>query len=756
VSLFAKGDEKNVEELIRRLPGIDVDAAGGIFFQGKSVEKVMVEGNDLLGQGYQLLTRNFDAKAVKRVDVLEHFQEERLLKGVEESDRVALNLTLQEDAQTLAGLLEGAYGYRHAYAGRVNLTYMATQQQWIALGNSNNMGENPLDMSEAWLQAKGLASMEAGQGAFFTQPGEGDLGLRWETSLGSMAAPLSGRRKRRNLSHLGGLLTSIRPTTSMQLKLNGFFMQEEDRYASQLLSRYDLPGEAFEQRQDGRQNIRTRTGAGRAALNWNVGTAAALRYEGGYAFTGDRTKALIMLDSAAHPQQRTGSYQITDHTLVYTQGVGAHGVVQSGLAYVREWEREHYEASYPSTPPFGSSNVGTVYQTPSRITDQVALRSVYLTPEYAGFKFQALVDATGNDTKRSVDTIVEFLPSQAALRGDRLRYVNTTMGARATYTHDWLTTYLQANAHYLAAELSGNNGATLDRLLYPYPELVADVQLKHKMHFADLRYNYYSSSTTLAQAQPGLSLRAYRTIYSGTGELEHFPAHQITVIYTYGDWLSRYFVQTLVFYRRMPKLPRFNHDVSPLRTLTSFFDYGDQQDLFSGQVTSDTYLSPLHSNLKCKVDFTYQHQSDIVNAHPLTFEVYRYSASLAFKTSFWGPFNFEVGGSATATNLQSLEKVWSMNNMQYIDLYFLITKDIRLHLSADRQQVNLTQDRNEIYFLDAELTCKFPHGLELSIAGYNLLNWKQFTQHALSPEQETWTHYQIAPLRAIASLGWHF
>lgn len=756
VSLFAKGDEKNVEDLIRRLPGIDVSESGSISFQGKSVEKVMVEGNDLLGRGYQLLTRNFDAKAVKRVDVLEHFQEEQLLKGVQESDRVALNLSLQDGTQALAGSLEGAYGYRHAYASRVNLTFMAPHQQWMLLGNSNSMGEHPLAMSEAWLRAQGLGSMEAGQGSFFEQPGQEVLGERWEASLGSMAAPLSDRRKRQNFSHMGGLMAAIRPMPSMQLKLNGFFMQEDDHYASLLLDRYALPAQAFEQRQQGHQDIRARLGAGRAALNWNVGSAATLRYEGGYGYTANRTAAEVLLNGAAHPQQRTGSYQTTDHALVYTQGLGSHGVVQSGLAYTREWQNERYGASYPLAPPFGLVSHDTIAQTPRRITDFLGVRSVYLSPGYAGFKFQALVDATAVDAWKTVDAIARFLPDTKAFKGARLRYLNTTMGGRVTYTYEWLTTYLQANAHYLAAELNAHNGSTLDRLFRPYPELVADLQFKHKMHFADLRYNYFSSATTLEQAQPGLSLRAYRMAYSGAGELELFPAHQVTAIYTYGDWLSRYFVQMLVFYRRIPKLPRFNSDISPLRSISTFFDYGDQQDIVSAQLTSDTYITPLHSNIKCKAAFTYQRQSDVVNALPLPFEVYRYSATLAFKTTFWGPFNFELGASASATNLQGYGNAWSIDNMQYVELHFLIAKGVRLRISADRQQVNLAQERSDIYFLDAEFTYELPHDITLYAKGYNLLNWRQFTQHKLSPDLETWSRYQIAPLRAVAGIAWHF
>ena len=94
--------------------------------------------------------------------------------------------------------------------------------------------------------------------------------------------------------------------------------------------------------------------------------------------------------------------------------------------------------------------------------------------------------------------------------------------------------------------------------------------------------------------------------------------------------------------------------------------------------------------------------------------------------------------------------------MQYVELHFLIAKGVRLRISADRQQVNLAQERSDIYFLDAEFTYELPHDITLYAKGYNLLNWRQFTQHKLSPDLETWSRYQIAPLRAVAGIAWHF
>ncbi|MDZ7683196.1 MAG: hypothetical protein U5J63_16195 [Fodinibius sp.] len=69
------------------MPGIRVDSEGRIEANGKSISKVMIGGDDLFGFNYQLLTKNFTAKAIETVSVYEEYQENAVLKGISESDK---------------------------------------------------------------------------------------------------------------------------------------------------------------------------------------------------------------------------------------------------------------------------------------------------------------------------------------------------------------------------------------------------------------------------------------------------------------------------------------------------------------------------------------------------------------------------------------------------------------------------------------------------------------------------------------------
>ena len=96
VNAFKKGDEEVVEDLIKSIPGVVVDMGGRISFQGKSIEKLMVEGDDLFGKGYTVLSKNMPSYPVKELEVYRNYSNNPLLTGIEKSDKVAMNLTLDE------------------------------------------------------------------------------------------------------------------------------------------------------------------------------------------------------------------------------------------------------------------------------------------------------------------------------------------------------------------------------------------------------------------------------------------------------------------------------------------------------------------------------------------------------------------------------------------------------------------------------------------------------------------------------------
>jgi hypothetical protein len=105
-----------VEDLIRKLPGMKVDAEGKITSQGKEISQVLVDGDEFFGSDPTVATRNLAAKGVESVQVYEK-KNDNTSDGAEETVQV-MNLQLKEDAKKgYFGKLSAASDFQKFYEG---------------------------------------------------------------------------------------------------------------------------------------------------------------------------------------------------------------------------------------------------------------------------------------------------------------------------------------------------------------------------------------------------------------------------------------------------------------------------------------------------------------------------------------------------------------------------------------------------------------------------------------------------------------
>ncbi len=96
VKAFAGKRDRYLEDVIKKLPGVEVKENGRIEYQGKPINKFYIEGQDPLGSNYTQASRNIPINAVDQVDVIEHNQHKRVLQGLVSSDQAALNIRLSK------------------------------------------------------------------------------------------------------------------------------------------------------------------------------------------------------------------------------------------------------------------------------------------------------------------------------------------------------------------------------------------------------------------------------------------------------------------------------------------------------------------------------------------------------------------------------------------------------------------------------------------------------------------------------------
>ena len=100
---YKDGTERKVEDLIKKLPGMEVEENGSIKYRGKKVTSVQLEGDDLFGYNYAMGTRNISVDMVEQVQAIDNYSANPLLKGIENSEEVAINLKLKKGKLDISG-----------------------------------------------------------------------------------------------------------------------------------------------------------------------------------------------------------------------------------------------------------------------------------------------------------------------------------------------------------------------------------------------------------------------------------------------------------------------------------------------------------------------------------------------------------------------------------------------------------------------------------------------------------------------------
>lgn len=132
----------NIEELLSRLPGLQIDPDGNITYNGEKIQRLLVDGEDIFGDNPSLVTRNFDASKIAKVQVLDRKSDKALFSGVDEGSRTkTLNLVLKESARDgYFGKVEAGDDKDGHYDSKGVLAAFKDKAQYTAIGLANNVG----------------------------------------------------------------------------------------------------------------------------------------------------------------------------------------------------------------------------------------------------------------------------------------------------------------------------------------------------------------------------------------------------------------------------------------------------------------------------------------------------------------------------------------------------------------------------------------------------------------------------------------
>jgi hypothetical protein len=129
-----------IEDLVKKLPGAEVDTDGKITVNGKEIKKILVDGKEFFSSDPKVASKNLPAQIVEKLQVLDRKSDMAQMTGFDDGDEeTVINLTIKK------GMKEGLYGSGTAGAGSKDryglsgiVNYMRNESQFTLLGGTNN------------------------------------------------------------------------------------------------------------------------------------------------------------------------------------------------------------------------------------------------------------------------------------------------------------------------------------------------------------------------------------------------------------------------------------------------------------------------------------------------------------------------------------------------------------------------------------------------------------------------------------------
>jgi hypothetical protein len=244
---YAGPDTRKVEDLLSKMQGFSIGSDGRVSYNGQVVERVMIEGDDLTGRSYQLLTRNLNAAYIDKVEVLLNDHENRVLKEQGAVGKVGINLSIKNKfLGKWNGGIDLLASVNKRYEADGHGILVKKKFKVFSFFNLNNVANNPLDQAEAYeeMEASSSPLSRTNHREMILQSGElfppdlpekyirdnNDAGLAmmlaWKTSKHTSMRLVVGEQKREWTARVESILKTF-PDSTQSWQVNNNKWQEQ-------------------------------------------------------------------------------------------------------------------------------------------------------------------------------------------------------------------------------------------------------------------------------------------------------------------------------------------------------------------------------------------------------------------------------------------------------------------------------------------------------------------------------------------------
>ena len=727
VTALKKPEDQMLADILVRIPGIEIDKTGFVKYNGLDINKFYVDGKDILGNSYNLVTRNLPINAIKNIDILEKHQPIRILQGIASSEQAAMNIELLESAR---GKLNGsimAGGGIGIEKPPVNTTIKGAAFYLGPAWSSANSGG---------YDSQGYALRESDY-SFSQDRSDLHMPLHEYVRTAVSQAPLEEKRTLFNnsvdISTVDRFSPRLQETMGVTVKLG------HDRQKSSLETNtlYLLPeGEHLLQRIE-EQNSLTKNAS--ALISYSNNTEKVFIHNNFYTDF-SRKEGTNVVSGVIIRQQATSNREWNienDFTLSVKKDDKVYGI-QSFTQFSAGHERLLIQEGLISE----SLKKSQVFQ-------QLSLVGIGKNLGNVRFSIVPKAQWVSYNVYNSLSGLPEDLTPGSLKEKTNARAIRAGAEGSVIWRHKRFETKVTASvhfSHYKVNELKNN--------------LVLG-GISASSHYETGRWDCTVRSSLLWEGPDiqtfgsSLVLLDYYSLWRGKQIVRAIPIWTIGSTFHYREPVSGWNGSLAVSYLK---------SLSSLTERVIYSDYvlqypGDDLvpfNRFSVTSTLSKGFFSINGIVKLKIDYSRNASEIRQNHETIKYQSHTFSprADMNLSLTRWWTTIINISAASTVTNSPGISSLNCFQVSGHMKQTFTLSSSISVGLSADLyhfSEINKTLVLPDVFF-----RWKHKSGIQVRAEANNLLNDQLFAYKTVSPLLTQEVSYKIRPLEFLLSVEWFF
>lgn len=752
---FVNGTEQTVEDLLKKIPGLQIDNEGTIKVGNQEIEKLMVDGDDFFERGYKILSKNMPAYPIEEVEVLKNYSNNRLLKNIEESNKVALNLKLDEKAKRIwFGNIDINIGNYNFYQLKTNLMNFGKKNKYYFLTNLNNIGYDATGDIENLIRP-----------FRFNEPASIGDNQSVNSILSLSPNSLNFKKSRTNFNNaeLLSLNAVFNPTEKLKIKTLGFFNWDETDFFRNSTNVVDVNGTNFTNTENYKLRNTKRIAFGKLDITYNISKTKMLEATTKYNNGDFNDGSNLVFNGNSKIENLQHQNMLFDQKISYTNKFKEKKVFLLSGRFIDEKAPQNYSLNKFFYQDLFLENVdaNNVEQLSENQMLFAGINAHLLDRKENGNLLELQL---GNEYRKDIlSTTFSLLENNTVLEQpigyqNRTKYVVYDLYFKSKYRlkfNDFGLTG-KLDVHQLFNQLENNQISSNQNPFFVNPSVGFDWKINDKNKITSF-YSYNTTNAKILDVYSDFVLTGFRSFSQGTGDFNQLNASSVVFNYQLGNWSDRFFSNTYILYSK-------NYDFFSTNTLIKQ-NYTqaekiliEDREFININSKLDYYFKFISSNLKLDLGYTRSEFKNIVNdSNFRKVKSNNYNYGLELRSGFKDIFNYHIGTKWTTTDIQSTINNFFTDNVSFMDLFFAFNKKLDIQIQLECYYFgNLQTDKN-YYFLDFDVRYKLiKNKLSVGITGKNLFKNKKFRKFAISDVGSSTNEYRLLPRLLLFKMEYRF